>query len=335
MVLKPGHIQLAGRMLNAADEGVKWGQRINRLRSFMKNRKTRSRRSNDFGVTVQHDVNNQYRKRRMPRRKVRKWKRFVKKVEAVSQRLKHLRSVVLNSEASGFLNSAQQTFVACHLYGGSGVAESVLIPQETGQRDLYRISQSDGEVKAIAGKSTAAKLHFASATIDLTFTNASDITMEVDVYKIIYGFNEKDMNCFTQCVASGEQYSGPLATSALQIDERGVTPFSLGGLISAGKMKILWKRKYLLSSGQSATLQHRDPKNRWVYVNDLTSNSEGDPSVSDFTYKKYTVTFLFIAKFTNAATEQTGSLVVRSTRSYNYKVEMRDQNTFLGEYITY
>lgn len=328
------------RMYRAARTGYKMGKMLKRAWSGSDTQtKKRYKSGGGGGVTVQHDVNTQYRKKRMPRRKVKKWRKFVKKVEAVSDKLKKLRSVVLNSGVQCDIVGANQDWAIVHLYGGSGVQENPLFTKETGTRDLVRIIEKDDEIgdTVPGGLNTAASVHFESAVLDLTFSNNSSELMEVDVYKVVYGYNEKDMSSFAQIIASGQMFSSSIAPggTTCTLDKRGVTPFSLGGLISAGKVKILSKRKYLLGAGQAATLQHRDPRNRWASVNDLVQNFNGDPSVSDFTYKKFTVSFLFVAKFMNAGAEDAGSLVVRATRSYNYKIETRPQNTYYNEYITY
>lgn len=319
----------AFRFGHAAYKGYKIGKQIKRIVGGTTTR-TGRKTTKENTVTVQHDIAQQYRKRRMPRRKRRRWVKFVKKVTAVADAQKHVRSILLNSSADAALAGSTQAWAAVHLYGGSGIADTDA--NETGCRDLLRICGQDAEIYS-AGK--AAKLRMESANLDMTFTNDSNHTIEVDVYKIVYGYNEKDMSSFGDIVNSGEAFTGVLNATNILLTSRGATPFSLGGLISAGKVKILNKKKYLMSAGQSATLQHRDAKNRWVDCQDLQPGDMTDSSVTDFTYKRHTVTFLFIAKFTNPITEYAGTLKVRASRAYNYKIEPRIQNQFFNELIAY
>lgn len=293
----------------------------------------------DSGITSQFDKKQQYRKKRMPKRKRRKWVRFVKKVKAVADSQIRMKSFVLNSQAVATMTGAQpQNWCAVHLYGANGTNDGLVgEPSEAGTIDLRRLINVDPELF----NAKSAQINMKSAVLDITMTNlllnnettqTGSNTLEVDVYKLVYGRNDKDVASLEACLTAGTLMTDPMSGSEGAITSRGITPFDLSGFISAGKIKILSKTKYLISPGQCATLLHRDPKNRYVDMQDIPIT--GDPT--DFTYKNHTITYMFVAKVIGAiATGTTPKLNVRCTRSYHYKTLVRELNTFQQSYVSY
>lgn len=282
----------------------------------------RSGKSGETAVTNQRDYTTQYRKKRMPRRKRKVWRKFVRKVSAVSDRLKGAKTVLFNDEiriAYGGI-TAGQGWGIMHLYGRNGTNVTNV---ENGSADLAEIYNNDPEMKDnFSGALVASNgyVKFMNAVIDITMYNPGSQTAEVDVYKIVYGPNEKQYSSFSQANQDYEltqqNISNGGASGTIQLTTRGATPFNLGFLQSMLCSKIIWKKKFLIAAGQSVFFQHRDPKNRYIKTKDMLGVD------TDLTYRGATCSYLFIVKEVNAATNDY-TLRVGATRSYSYKCELK------------
>lgn len=268
-------------------------------------------------VTQQHDYSTQYKKRRMPRRRRRQWRRFVKKVDAVGQKLLGLRTVLNNDNFNIDIPGTSQNFGVFHLYGSRGTNYT----REQGSADLLEIFLKDPDLISSAGYANLGTVQFRSATIDITMTNIGIDLLEVDVYKIKYGPGEKAYNGWTQAITefNGTQTSIDGSANTIELTDRGATPFHVGGLMGILKAKVLWKKKFLIGSNQSSFFQHRDAGNHYVTISDI---SEVD---KDFTHKNLTTTYLFVAKAPAAGSETVNYLKVAASRTYTYKVLARAQ----------
>lgn len=330
----------AGYLYNKWKGGSKTGLGDKTGRPFsMTGTMTKRRTTGDSGTTTQFDKKRQYTKKRMPKRQRRKWVRFVKKVKAVADSQIRMKNLVLNSQAVASMSGTQpQNWCAVHLYAANGSNDGTVgEPSEAGTLDLRRLINADPELS----NAKSAQIHMKSAVIDITMTNlllnnettqTGSNTLEVDVYKLVYGRNDKDVASLEACLTQGALITDPMSGSEGSITSRGVTPFDLSGFISTGKIKILSKTKYLISPGQCATLLHRDPKNRYVDMQDIPITGDA----TDFTYKNHTVSYMFVAKVIGAiATGTTPKLNVRCTRSYHYKTQVRELNTFQQSYVSY
>lgn len=285
---------------------------------------SKGRRSVPTGVTTQYDFTRQYRYKRMPRRKRRQWRKFVKKVEGAAEKNLGLRTVLFNDSVSCLPAAGAQDWCFMTLYGRSGGVS----PKENGLKDFFEINVQDPEIQPTT------KVHFKSAVMDVTMVNnfigeSSTLSqlMEVDVYELLFKNTEINFptldSALTQAI---NDTPGIGAGTPISLQTRGATPFHLGQFIRLAKFKILSKRKYLIGSGQAATMQIRLPKNHWVMGRDMADENE------DFNYKGLTRGYLFIAKNVDANQDNT-QLVVRATRTYTYKtegiVENQTQNVIL------
>lgn len=288
----------------------------------------RRRGTSGRGVTFQNDRERIYRKRRMPRRRRTRWKRFVHKTNAVSEKVLGARTCVRNEEISfnvpGLSSPATQDVIGqLALYPvGHGSAEYL--------RDLGRIA-SDPDVPQ------SGKFLFQSGVLDLTITNVSssddldrkDIPMEMDIYEISCKRNfEKAtgdkglLDVFSEGATDtptiGYTQGVP---SALGLSNRGTTPWDLPQALSLYKLKIWKKTKYRLSGGQSISYQMRDPKRHVMekgYIGELTGANL--PGITKW--------LLIIAKpivgFSIGATG-IAELKVGCTRKYMYKMKEKNQ----------
>lgn len=277
---------------------------------------TRTSGNSGQGVTTQHDVTQQYRKKRMPRRKRRAWKKFVKKVHAVADTGIGLRTVLFNELAFLALPPSGQQWGSVLLYGNGGSDTG----NENGCEDLQRIFNNDPEW------GNTQRAYFKSACLDITMVNnlpaepvADTVyTMEVDVYKVYFRQVEDDLPNLTSVLSFSTGEVGTISGggSDITMNTRGATPFALGQFLRRSGMTIINKKKFLIAGGQAATYQHRDPKNRWVAGSDVARVN------NEMCLKRTTVGFFIVAKAVDPTAENT--LSVRNTRTYTYKVDKKE-----------
>lgn len=280
--------------------------------------KNKNRGKDTGGVTFQNDVRVQYRNRRMPRFKRKRWSRFKKKIRAVNISEAGNKTVVFNDAVTLATTSGKQNFVGVCLYGINGSADSSV---NAGYRDMVRIMNNDPDFlqqgAAPGNKAIMGKYHGKSAVLDVTFTNINDpetpliSTMELDIYEIKhFGDPMSKLTVpieFAEAALITPTISG--GSSAIDLTSRGVTPFEMTEALSNGRMKIVKKTKYFLSSGQYGTYQYRDPGNRILtaeFVND-----------AGYGKKWLTTTLLFVFKPMVGAPTQV-ALALGVTRKYSY-----------------
>lgn len=271
------------------------------------------------GVTSQYDAKFTYRKKYMPRRKKRVWRKFSKKVNAVLAKSLGSKTVVINSQLTGSSLTGNQILLGCHVYGKDGLADlSVLC----GAQDLQKIVNNDATLNA------SSKIHFHSAVMDITITNTSRYvaaedealnaaSLEIDIYEIAIVRNG-DAQDILGCFSLGAADTGNInaAQPGLALSQRGVTPFDFPEALSRFGLKILSKKKYLLGQKQNCTFQYRDPRHYVLgkaYIDDPDNN---------FMVPNQTKAFLIIAKGVPTAdpTKVNSVLQVGVTRKYLYKI---------------
>lgn len=271
------------------------------------------------GVTSQYDRKLVYRKKTMPRYKKRAWKRFTQKVTAVNTKILGSRTVIRNSFMTGSIgtDNNEQGILACHLYGMDGIID---VGNTCGQKDIATIFANDGNLQDQTQKAI-----FASGIIDITMTNASVATgetfrnesLEVDVYELVFNKTYDATwvgQLFTQAASNTASING--ANPDINLGRRGATPWDLPNALVNGGVKILKKTKYLLSKGQCATYQFRDPK-QYVFTRSSVDNLD-----DNFARRYCTRAFMIIFKGVpnDLPNNVTKVLNVGVTRKYLYKV---------------
>lgn len=285
---------------------------------YGKSNTARKGRSVYGGVTQQHDVRTLYRKRRMPRRKRKRWVRFVKKVQAVNNKQLGTRSVLFNDTISVNPGVAAQNYLSFLLYGGNGTNNV----QEQGLDDLQKIKQGDTQI------GPTANVHFGSAVLDLTLVNtpvgeinpAFNYTLEVDIYVVWYRPNEFQFANLNAAFSQANTDGTVIGTTPITIDVRGATPFNLPNFLKLSKMNIIRKTKYYISPGQAVSYQFRDAKNRMLYGRDMDALSNNDMS-----YKGLTRGVFIISKCVDSG-NSASQLVIRGTRTYSYFISELSQH---------
>lgn len=314
-------------------------QSLARNRLFTQTRTKKSTRSGN-GVTSQHDARWVYRKKSMPRRKKKVWRSFVKKVHAVAEKDNGTRTIVFNKFVQ-FTNSTsnRQAFGTVCLYGMRSDSNTLY-------DDVYNMVSFENAASPTDALGVtvwnSTKWLFQSGVLDLTLNNQSTYyngstyslsgVMEIDVYEIMC---KKDSGLYSNRFVSLDDvfsyYSGTsytpiignavsLLLSQLTMASRGATPFDFPQALSHVGIKILNKKKYFVSAGNSITYQYRDPRRHVIKRSEALENAGfNEPGV--------TRCLLVIGKLAPGLTigTTTGTyqevINVGVTRKYMYKIE--------------
>lgn len=215
------------------------------------------------GVSLQRDRTVQYvsKHKRGWKRKMKRWKKFVRKVRAVQLKDHGKLSMIMDDFISATSLAGQQVGAFILLGGVRG--------NGTGEADMRNLFD-----EAVAQSPDASRLLLNTMVLDLqiTTTEATESSCELDVYEFvcikdvpntIFGvtastvtmdsFFTKGLTAQPTVGAGGTQ----LATTSL-----GTTPFD--NRFFCQHFKIVKKTKYLLGLNQYVTYQIRDPKNRVI-----------------------------------------------------------------------
>jgi len=243
--------RLAFRAVNA---GLKYGPRA--MKAYRAVKSFTKRPTSSTGVTQHRDSTQQYRKRRMPKRKKRQWKKFVKKVQAANERSLGTKTLVFNKSVEAVSSAAGgQQWAIAHLYGNHGN-----VANELGSIDLYNIVQH-----AYLSTKENQKFTFKSAVLDITMTNTGTTKMEVDLYVLSYWAMPKFLS-FNAAIAEADTDTPTMNPNSdgffsnLNLNARGTTLFDMPNLIRNACFTVQKKVKYWIDVGDTATYQIRDPR---------------------------------------------------------------------------
>jgi len=308
----------------------------NALSGSMTMTRSRQRMSSGTGITTQHDRRQVYRKRNMPRRKKRRWKKFINRVHAVAEKELGSRTwLANNSIVCGNYTANQQ-----------GVLTLALYPLQSTNNWLNDLNTVAG-LENVAGNPTTAagitlenstKLLFQSAIHDVTIRNTSFVReesgtpldsrakLELDIYEI--SASKDFVNATTSYGNLGSLFNTEEAFvkvlnasgSTIKIDSRGATPFEIPFALGRYGVKIWKKTKFFIPNGDTITYQVRDPKRRVSTIKDLSNeNGANKPKWTRFLF----IFFKIVPGLTIGAQvgEYGEQITVGSTRKYFYKVE--------------
>lgn len=282
------------------------------------------------------DRNLVYRKTRMPSNKRRRWKSFIKKVNAVQEKDLGTRTVMWNDTITQTVTtSGEQSCMTLALYAVASTKAYL--------NDLKLISalENTGNSTAAAGGTTdqSTRYMFTSAIMDVTIRNSSTFceivnerkldgraAIELDVYEIgirnetednVSGHNDMSsmLNAYDTKEIGG-------TGNGIQIQDRGATPFEFGNSIGRFGIKIYKKTKYFIPNNQTITHQIRDPKRHVAtqgYMDRKSGwNMQGWTRCIFLVYKL--VPGLPLGPITTPGTFQQ-EITVGNTRVYKYKIE--------------
>lgn len=300
----------------------------------------RKRYTSGQGVTEQYDKKTIYRKKYMPKGKKIRWRRFKRKIYAISEKTLGSRTYVVNTQSELTKStSGEQLVFDLSLYGFKSNSNR--------HNDLNELvtkeSTSAPSVQAPVIVDLTTKFMFQSGILDLTVRNTSfnvegasqvPIQIEMDVYEIMIGKDTdntaNDLNDITDLITKASNDTkqvggGIVVDNELSLNQRGVTPWDIPIALSRYRIKILKKTKYFLGSNQTMTYQYRDPKRRVVTKQRVTERS-------GYSRPGWTKTILMLAKPVPGYELGTGDgkatvrLNVGTTRKYLYKIEGANQS---------
>lgn len=271
-------------------------------------------------ITGQRDTVKQYRYKRMPRRKRKRWVKKVKQNAAMDYALAGTTTTVYNgSLTQSIAGGKTQGYLAVHLYGHNGGTIAIGGQSwEFGQADInYLVSQDD---RIITTGTKLSKFRFTSAVLDITAKNTSTAfegvipDLEVDLYVIKYTSqsDQKTLYELSYEAASRVQDVSGTPSTTINLETRGVTPFDIVTMASMG-VKVVSKQKFFLPAGNTFTYQYRDPRNHH-YGHDNAYDNDG------YVLPKQTVTLLCLFKPVVGGSATTSKLSVGATRTYRYGI---------------
>lgn len=281
----------------------------------------RANRASNNVVTKQRDFGNQYRFKKMPKRKRKQWKKFVKKVTAVELKNAATKTVVFNHRMVQTGTPGNQAFMSIALYGINGAPDS---NNAIGYQDMLKLFDNDPDIKqeAVAGVNFPAngKLHMQTAVLDFTLRNLGEVDAEVDIYYGYHVKNVNNINILQQTADTLRQHfiattSDPITSgnTSIGLGLRGATPFDCSSALSESGFHILKKQKFNIEPSASVFIQHRDSKNYELDQNDL--------STIGYAKKKLTYEVLIVHKPSVTSVDDTVSTIgCGVTRKYGYSV---------------
>lgn len=237
-------------------------------------------------VTGEHDFKTDYRYKRMPKRRRRRWVRFQRKVDFISAKKLGLKQYVVTSNGWFGMAENQSNGVSFELYPADGVA---------GYKDLGDICR--GVVGALpfdnsnnTGASNISldkRIQFESANMEVTIRNTGENTAIVESYQFIC---RKDVlqlndgsynNVFGQYRQSfiktslitdpdGTSNTIPLSTIPTYLST-GTTPFQANRFCSY--FKILKRQKFTIPPGGQIQLSLRNARTKFLNVGGVRSRN--------------------------------------------------------------
>lgn len=325
-----------GPVLKAAPYVAKAGKYLiqRSMKSYMSKRNSKKSITFD-GVTQQRDDKVSYRKRRMPKKKRRQWRKFVKKCEAVEIKGRGLQIAKYNQNGVNSIPvpALGQVYNACHLYGAAVTSQG-----EPGARDLKLLSNDvltigEAWIKRIGGDvnqtlgftKNKTEIRMQSAQLDLYLKNTSSVVLLFEIYHLWYNrttnapsFAEGAFETFNNEQIK-QEWDGSNLTNMTQcnLNSFNATLFDENQLISYLGATVRSVRQVYIGAGEIHHMQIRDPKNYNIDLNKY-QNLEGQ-NVTGYVDPKLTETYLIVVKNIDSSTA--GSFTYNACRTYRYTVE--------------
>lgn len=296
---------------------------------------SRQRTTSGQGVTTQYDAKLIYRKRSMPRRRKRGWRRFSRKVHAVAEKSWGTLVFLFNNAATFTNNiSGNQGLADFGLYGWTSTSSG--FNDQAAMKAIIGAAAMTTTTGITVGNSS--KVMFQSAILDLTLRNTSTLTtesgaalnsnakLEIDIYECSMVKQAEDaaslFNNPRALFARNPQETfaiGGGATTEIALTLRGATPFEMNYCLSRFGVRIWKKTKYTLNNNEQMTYQMRDPKRRVTTLEEM-GTTEG------FNRPGWTKWLLIVFKIPPGLTVGTGvdtyqeNITVGVTRKYGFKI---------------
>lgn len=267
----------------------------------------------------------------MPYRKRRSWRRFTRKVYAVSEKQRGTQSLAFNTVKQENVPEGFQRMYGIELYGYNGSGPSGPDAYDSDMNQIALQTKPGDNIPVTQAYNR--KLHFRSAVLDITFRNLGSTQVELDIYEYVVKKDIKFARMIDMILdAQTDTQSVTPVTSTLSHDDVGVTPFQITAALRY--ITILKKTKVFLAVTDGvATYQIRKPANRWWTTSTLNEDS------TTFAKKGWTCGILCVQKgvpgFTtpNPIRAQASNVVMSITRTYTMKT-IDNQEFGVAGYVT-
>jgi len=268
------------------------------------------------GVTDHVDRSTVYKRRRMPYKKRRNWRRFSRKVVAVHEKQLVNRSLIVSTREvnSGPAGPGFQG-VTTILHGGLHGSAYPTSPYLELPDLVHRAWANDTDLGADRNRTMIIK----SCVTDITMLNETASTLEVDVYE---GPLHKGGNAdfwFRDILHAIADVPQSGSYPSIDIVSRGATPFNIPQIMSYTGWKIDSKKKYYLEPLKACTYQIRTSKDIRINSDAVAS---GTGSHFEYVLKGLTRACLVIYKIVGpVAGDETASLHFSISRHLTYTFE--------------
>lgn len=216
--------------------------------------------SSSSPITTQYDVSGRYRRKPMPKRKRRAWKRFTSKVKHVLLQQTPLSSYTFDTANNETWAVNQQATFGVMLGGTTASGNDELLQAF---RNAYGATITTTNVDAY-------KLFIKSIVLDVQLVNTGSAGAILDVYTLQARSSDTVQETIgSQYIRLYQEMDSPLV-NVPDWQSPATTPFNNG--LFCGKWKILNKKEILLGPGQSTTMQMRNPANKTMYGKTIESN---------------------------------------------------------------
>jgi len=218
--------------------------------------------------TFQHDSRMRYRRKRMPRGKRKAWKRFTRKVGAVSLGMQPLQ-IYTNEGVENVTATANQGTQWGRIVGGTNV---------TNNDELWQIFRRCYNLAAIAN-AVPYKIYIKSICMDVEITNTGSYPIILDVYTLQcrqdFATASKVQD---QWQAALGEVQAPAGGGSVTTTKTALTVFDAPNFCSY--WKVLAKREYIIGSNNIITLQMRIPMNKHIEGKVLSTSPQALPKYS-------------------------------------------------------
>lgn len=259
-------------------------------------------------TTAQHDYQTQYRKRKLPNRIRKRYRKAFKSFVHKSLKLVGSNTVVKNQSVSVVTSAAiPQTFTTIHLGAMNGTSST-----EPGLGDINTLVSNDTRI------ASSGKMLIKTASLDCTMRNTGNNPIEVDVYHIVYTDATRETSWYAQYNNAVTNTPAIGTLTSLNLNQRGVQLFDFPDMLKRGQ-KILKKTKVFLPVGNTATYRFKLRSNQWISPSNELQDNYG------FYKPYYTQTLVFVVKPT-VGSDDTSNFTVGCTRKYLYKIFEDDRD---------
>ena len=286
-------------------------------------------------LTYDNDFKTDYRHRRMPRRRRRRWVKFVRKVNAVTLRNQQgLRKVIFRTLLT-YSPLADLTS-----YGGSLLYSADGDPLQ-GQADvgnLFRnhltaaVFNSENDLTAVGPAERM--LHFESAQLEVTMRNVGTDTAIVEVYRVVCRKMHAQTNASVNNTIGGVYALGfikqgqifdiesgqVVGTNPETPTEIGTTPFQSRRFCET--YKIYSRKKFQIAAGNTVSFILKDPRNRVINAQNVRSQLCMPRNTHGYFYQIYGAPGVITGTAHQAVP---ASVVVSETRKYQYRTPINSE----------